>query len=145
MTIANDPEGRYISTPTGYLMVLRAGDNVFAQLERLARRAVTQRQFHWLGLRARHLRVLGRVEEGLRSAQVPRRGDGKHGGQCRVEARRALHPCSRRRRRQGLPRYGGHLLDLEVSTGSMEITLLRHEKRLERVLESCTGANVLGL
>jgi predicted DNA-binding protein with PD1-like motif len=41
--------------------------------------------------------------------------------------------------------YGGHLLSLEVSTGSMELTLVVHPHRLERVTDECTGANILHL
>ena len=41
--------------------------------------------------------------------------------------------------------FAGHLLALEVSTGSVEITLVTCEQRLQRELDSCTGANVLRL
>jgi len=41
--------------------------------------------------------------------------------------------------------YGGHLLDLEVGTGSMGITLFVHQKRLARGIDPCIGANVLGI
>jgi hypothetical protein len=32
-----------------------------------------------------------------------------------------------------------------VGTGSMEITLIVHQKRLERAVDPCIGANVLGI
>ncbi|WP_457299060.1 flavodoxin [Phyllobacterium sp. P5_D12] len=38
---------------------------------------------------------------------------------------------------------GGHLLALEVGTGSLEITITAHSRKLERKLEANIGANVL--
>ena len=41
--------------------------------------------------------------------------------------------------------FGGHLLSAEVSTGSLEIQVTVHDKRLERKMEEPLGANVLQL
>ena len=41
--------------------------------------------------------------------------------------------------------YGGHLLALEVGTGSMEITITVHPHRLDRRTDEQIGANVLDL
>nr|WP_255627366.1 PPC domain-containing DNA-binding protein [Phyllobacterium sp. KW56] len=38
---------------------------------------------------------------------------------------------------------GGHLLALEVGTGSLEITITAHSRKLERKLDANIGANVL--
>nr|WP_209015441.1 PPC domain-containing DNA-binding protein [Roseibium limicola] len=40
---------------------------------------------------------------------------------------------------------GGHILEMEVGTGSMEITILRHTKKLERKIEPSIKANILQL
>jgi len=40
---------------------------------------------------------------------------------------------------------GGHLLELEVGTGSMELTIITHEQRLEREIEPSIQANILRL
>jgi predicted DNA-binding protein with PD1-like motif len=39
--------------------------------------------------------------------------------------------------------YGGHLLNAVVGTGSVEILVTVHDKKLERVMEQPLGANVL--
>ena len=41
--------------------------------------------------------------------------------------------------------YGGHILSGTVSTGSVEIMITVHDKKLERILEQPLGANVLCL
>jgi streptomycin 6-kinase len=41
--------------------------------------------------------------------------------------------------------YGGHILALEVGTGSVEITIVVHSQRLVREVDESTGAAVLGL
>jgi predicted DNA-binding protein with PD1-like motif len=40
---------------------------------------------------------------------------------------------------------GGHLLALVVGTGSLEITVTRHDRELQRMVEPSIGANVLQL
>ena len=40
---------------------------------------------------------------------------------------------------------GGHVLGLTVGRGSFEITVLVHERRLERAMDAAIGANVLQL
>jgi predicted DNA-binding protein with PD1-like motif len=39
--------------------------------------------------------------------------------------------------------FGGHLLSATVGTGSLEITVIVHDKRLECRMEEPMGANVL--
>jgi len=41
--------------------------------------------------------------------------------------------------------HGGHILNFEVTTGSMEITVIVHNEHLERSIDPCIKANVLGL
>jgi uncharacterized protein len=143
---ASDPEGRYISTPTGYLMVLRLGDNVFAQLERLARREqIPSASFTGLGFAHATFGFWDASKKAFDPRRFPDVEIGSMVGSVAwKEGEPSIHAHAVAAGKDFLA-YGGHLLDLEVSTGSMEITLLRHEKRLERVLDSCTGANVLGL
>jgi predicted DNA-binding protein with PD1-like motif len=45
----------------------------------------------------------------------------------------------------GFATVGGHLLGLEVGTGSLEITITLHERRLEREVDPHIGANILSL
>ncbi|HMI02186.1 MAG TPA: hypothetical protein VK541_06875 [Pedobacter sp.] len=41
--------------------------------------------------------------------------------------------------------FGGHLLSATVGTGSLEITVIVHDKKLQRKMEEPLGANVLQL
>lgn len=141
-----DVQRRYIRTPSGYLMVLRMGDNLFEHLTRLA------------------------IDEKLPSASLTGIGFGHPTFGFWNAEKRAFDPRTFRNVEMGsltgsvawkegkpsihihgvagdntFATYGGHLLDLEVGTGSLEITLIVHDKRLERAVDPCIGANVLGL
>jgi len=141
-----DVQRRYIKTPSGYLMVLRMGDNLFQHLERLA------------------------IDENLPSASLTGIGFGHPTFGFWNAEKKQFDPKTFRNVemgsltgsvawKEGKPSihvhgvagdssfntYGGHLLDLEVGTGSLEITLVAHDKRLERAVDPCIGANVLGL
>lgn len=141
-----DVQRRYIKTPTGYFMVLRMGDNVFEELTKFAnaenvpsasltalgfghptfgfwnasKKAFDSKDFHNVEMAS----IVGSVawHEGKPSLHL-------HGvaGDSNFST------------------YGGHLLNLVVGTGSMEITLIVHQKRLERGIDPCIGANVLGI
>ena len=137
---------RYIKTPTGYLMVLRMGDNAFAELTKLAKAesipaaSVTALGFahatfgYWNADRKEFdAKTFSNVEMGSIAGSVA----WKEG-----EPSIHLHGVAGD---SNFNAYGGHLLDLEVGTGSMEITLIVHEKKLERAIDACIGANVLGL
>ncbi|BBQ00864.1 hypothetical protein BSFA1_59920 [Burkholderia sp. SFA1] len=141
-----DVQRRYIRTPTGYFMVLRMGDNVFEHLtkfalaENIPAASVTGIGFghptfgFWNAAKKDFdAKTFRNVEMGSLAGSVAWK-EGKpsihmHGmaGDSNFNA------------------YGGHLLDLEVGTGSMEITLIIHQKRLERAIDPCIGANVLGI
>jgi len=141
-----DVQRRYIKTPSGYLMVLRMGDNLFEHLTRLA------------------------IDEKLPSASLTGIGFGHPTFGFWNAEKKAFDPRTFRNVEMGsltgsvawkegkpsihihgvagdstFAAYGGHLLDLEVGTGSLEITLIVHDKRLERAVDPCIGANVLGL
>lgn len=141
-----DVQQRYVKTPTGYFMVLRMGDNVFEHLSRFATAesipaaSVTAIGFghatfgFWnANKKDFDAKTFRNVEMGSIVGSVAWK-EGKpsihiHGvaGDSNFNA------------------YGGHLLNLEVGTGSMEITLNTHAKRLERTTDPCIGANVLGI
>lgn len=136
----------YIRTPTGYLMVLRQGADVFARLEHLAvAEAIPSASFTGLGFvhatfgfwdaakKVFEPQTFRDVELGSLVGSLAWKQ-----GQPSVHA----HGVAAGR---DFRAYGGHLLALEVGTGSLEITLLTHDKRLERAIDDCIGANVLGL
>jgi predicted DNA-binding protein with PD1-like motif len=141
---------RYIPTPTGYLMVLTQGDDVFAHLEQLVTetrlgaatltgfgfvRTVTfgffdfnERRYNPATFESCELASMTGTlawKEGKPSIHA-------HGVAC--DSQFASH--------------GGHLLSLEVGTGSLEIaiTVVRGaDAPLQRTIEPSIGANILRL
>ncbi|TCK36589.1 hypothetical protein B0G84_5599 [Paraburkholderia sp. BL8N3] len=143
---SGDVQRRYIRTPTGYLMVLRMGDNVFEQLTKFAiAEQIPAATLNAIGFghatfgfwdatkKAFDAKTFRNVEMGSIVGSVAWK-----------EGKPSIHAHGIAGDRN-FNAFGGHLLDLEVGTGSMEITLLRHEKRLERGIDPCIGANVLGI
>ncbi|VVE15520.1 hypothetical protein PEP31012_02865 [Pandoraea eparura] len=141
-----DVQRRYIKTPTGYFMVLRMGDNVFEQLTKFA---IAE------NIPAASVAAIGFGHATFGSWNAAKKDfDSKTfrnvemasivGSVAWKEGKPSIHI-------HGIAgdstfsAYGGHLLDLEVGTGSMEITLNVHQKRLERAIDPCIGANVLGI
>ena len=145
--LAQDLTGKYNKTPTGYLMVLRNGDDVIAHLERLA------------------------VIEQIPSASIVGIGFMREATFGFYDfARKAFNPKTFKdvemanltgtvAWKEGKPSIhahgivtdgtfngaGGHLLGLTVGTGSCEVTVLLHPQRLDRFVDPSIGANVLGM
>lgn len=145
-TTSADPRTRYVPTPTGFLVVLRQGDNVFAHLERLAdAEALPSASFTGLGF----VHATFGFWDAQRQMFDPKTFRDVElgsmvGSIAWKEGKPSIHAHGVAAGRD-FRAYGGHLLDLEVGTGSVEITVLRHDRRLARALDSCIGANVLGL
>ena len=145
MTDGNETT-RHVRTNQGYLMVLRQGDDVFARLVELARNeslpsasvagiGFAHATFGFWDAQARQFtpRAFRNVEIGSLVGSLAWK-DGLPSPHLHAVA------CD-----DTFAAYGGHLLSLEVSTGSMELTLVVHPHRLERVTDECTGANILHL
>ena len=144
MTTAAPDATRFIRTDSGFLMVLRQGDDVFAHLIELTRRTgIPSASLVGLGF--------GHATFGFWDAQQrrfnPRRFQNVEIGSLvgslawkNGEPLPHLHAvaCD-----SSFAAYGGHLLALEVGTGSMELTIMLHPHRLERQTDERTGANVL--
>jgi uncharacterized protein len=138
---------RYLATPTGYLMVLREGDDVIACLE-----AMTQAE----EVPSASVAGFGFVEKARfgffnhdKGGYDP--GDFHHleitnlnGTLAWKEGQPSVHVHAS----GGDVLYGvvgGHVLALTVGRGSFEITVTVHSERLERRTELSVGGNVLHL
>ncbi len=144
---AQDLTGKYVKTPTGYLMVLRNGDNVIAHLERLAvveqipsasivgigfmREATFG--FYDFAKKAFNPRTFTDVEMANLTGTIAWKE-----GKPSIHAHGIVTDGT-------FNGAGGHLLGLTVGTGSSEITVILHPQRLERFVDPAIGANVLGL
>ncbi|RZK87505.1 MAG: DNA-binding protein [Pedobacter sp.] len=138
---------RYTKTPTGYLMVLRQGDDVFQHLEKIAlEEKIPSASIYGIGFGSKatfgfydfeqkkfNPKTFERVEMGSLNGSIAW-SDGKPSLHIHGVATDEKFSA-----------YGGHLLSLSVGTGSMEITVLVHDKKLERKVEQPLNANVLQL
>ncbi|MDO7874456.1 DNA-binding protein [Hymenobacter sp. ASUV-10] len=137
---------KYIRTPTGYLLVLRPGDNVLRELEELTvKEKIPGASLTGLGF--------GHPTFGFWNAQTKTYAPQAFrdmemasltGSIAWKDGKPALH-LHGVAAGQDFAAHGGHLLALEVGTGSVEITVTLHDQRLTRETDAQTGANVLTL
>ncbi len=138
---------RYIKTPSGYLMVLRQGDDVLAHIEDLAKNEnipsasftgigfASEVTFGFYDFEAKKFdpKTFKKVEMGSLTGSVAwnEKGPSIH-----------VHGVATDDKFNA---YGGHILSLHVGTGSMEIYINVNDKKLERKVEQPLNANVLQL
>jgi len=137
---------KYVKVPTGYLMVLRQGDNVFSELEKFAEKekipsanlsgmGFVNAEFGFFNFKTKEYEPKKFKDVELASMS---------GSIAWKEGKPSLH-CHGTVTGKDFKAYGGHLLAATVSTGSLEIIITVHDKQLERVTEQPLGANVLQL
>lgn len=138
---------RYIKTPSGYLMVLRQGDDVLAHIEDLAKNEnipsasftgigfASEVTFGFYDFEAKKFdpKTFKKVEMGSLTGSVAwnEKGPSIH-----------VHGVATDDKFNA---YGGHILSLHVGTGSMEIYINVNDEKLERKVEQPLNANVLQL
>ncbi|WP_134091541.1 PPC domain-containing DNA-binding protein [Olivibacter sp. XZL3] len=137
---------RYTKVQSGYLMVLRQGDNVIEQLERFAQKEhIPSANFTGMGF--------VNITFGFFDS-AKKKFDPQHFKDVELASMQGTIAWQ-----QGKPSihlhgvvagkdfkaYGGHILDGTVGTGSLEIMIIPHEKKFERVFEEDLGADVLHL
>ncbi|MDW8850800.1 PPC domain-containing DNA-binding protein [Flavobacterium sp. MMLR14_040] len=143
----NTEKCRYIKTAYGYLMVLREGDDVLANIENLAReKQIPSANFTGIGFASEatfgfydfnakkfNPKTFNKVEMGSITGSIAWK-----------EGKPSIHVHGVATDDK-FDAYGGHILALKVGTGSMEIYITVHNEKLERKLEQPLGANVLQL
>ncbi len=138
---------RFIPTPSGYLMVLRQGDDLFAALEHL----MTAEDIPSASLVG--LGFAGTVTFGFydfsKKDFTPRTFENVEmaslaGSLAWQDGKPSIHAHGTAGN-EDFSAFGGHILGLVVGTGSLEVTITRHDRRLERTIEPSIGANVLRL
>lgn len=140
----NTPE--YIKVPSGYLMVLREGDNIMDRIKNLAiQEQIPSANFSAMGFanitfgffnfktKVYKPGTFRNMELASMTGSIAWQGDSvsihSHGVASDENFRT----------------YGGHILDATVSTGSVEILVTTHDRILQRHKEDPPGANVLQL
>lgn len=137
--------GKYVVTPTGYLMVLTNKDNVIKSLSALAElENIPSATFFGIGF-------AGVVTFGFydfdEKVFVPQSYANMelaslNGSIAWQNGKPSIHAHGTATGADYVA-FGGHILDLEVGTGSIEITILRHDKRLQREIDPTIQANIL--
>lgn len=142
-----DCKVRYVKTPTGYLMVLREGDDVFKQLEQLAlKEKIPAASIFGIGFGGSATFGFYDFEQKKFNPKTFKQVEmgNLNGSIAWSEGKPSLHIHGIATDRK-FKAYGGHLLALVVGTGSMEITVLVHGQELQRKVEQPLNANVLQL
>ncbi|QRR04075.1 DNA-binding protein [Dyadobacter sandarakinus] len=143
---SKEPQKRFVKTPTGYLMVLRQGDDVLAQIESLARtEKIPSANFTGMGF----VNVQFGYFNFKTKAYEPK--DFKNVELASMTGSIAWQDNKVSLHTHGIVTdkkfnaFGGHMLGATVGTGSVEIMVVVHDRQLERVMEEPLGANVLSL
>lgn len=137
---------RYEKVPAGYLMVLRQGDNFMEQLEAFAlKENIPAASFTGMGF----VNVTFGFFDAKRKKFDPKEFKdvelaSMHGTIAWQKGKPSIHTHGVVAGKDFVA-YGGHILSGTVGTGSLEIMITVHDKRLERVFEEELGANVLHL
>ncbi|WP_346315894.1 PPC domain-containing DNA-binding protein [Chitinophaga sp. YIM B06452] len=143
---AMDTIPRYIKVPAGYLMVLRQGDDVLAQLESLAvKEKIPSANFAGMGfVNARfgffNFQTKEYEPKEFNNVELA----SMRGSIAWQQGKVSIHAHGVVTDRE-FKAYGGHMLGAVVGTGSVEILITVHDKMLERKMEDPPGANVLRL
>jgi len=138
---------RYVKTPSGFLIVLRQGDNVIERLEALtAAEQVPSGSFVGIGFLRKI--TFGFYDFSQRSFLPKSFGDVEittlTGSIAWKDGKPSIHAHGAVSGRD-FQVVGGHILEAEVGTGSAEITVLVHDKERQRALDRALGVNVLDL
>ncbi|MCF0056835.1 PPC domain-containing DNA-binding protein [Dyadobacter sp. CY356] len=141
-----DTTNRYIKVSTGYLMVLRQDDNVFENLEKLAETEKIQ-SANISGMGFVNAKF-GFFNQKTKEYDPKEFNDvemaGMSGSIAWQKEKVSLHIHGVVTDKT-FRAFGGHMLAATVSTGSVEILVTTHDKKLERIMEEPLGANVLNL
>jgi len=137
---------RYIKVPAGYLMVLRQGDSILAELEKLVEmEKIPSANFTGMGF----VNMTFGFFDFKTKKYSPKDFNGvelasMHGTLAWQKGKVSIHAHGVVTDKN-FQAFGGHILKGAVGTGSVEILVTVHDHALERKFEEGLGANVLSL
>lgn len=135
---------RYTKVPAGFLMVLRQGDDILKEIEALATKEnIPSATFTGMGF----VTVTFGFFDFKTKKYDPKEFKDMElasltGSVAWQDGKPSIHAHGTVTGKDFMA-YGGHILSGTVSTGSVEIMITVHDKKLERILEQPLGANVL--
>lgn len=135
---------RYTKVPAGYLMVLRQGDDIIREIENLAvAENIPSANFTGMGFVTM---TFGFYDFKAKKFDPKEFKDmelaSMHGTIAWQNGKPSIHAHGTVTGKDFVA-YGGHILSGTVGTGSVEIMVTLHDKKLERIKEQRLGANVL--
>jgi uncharacterized protein len=138
-------DGKYVKTPTGYLMVLKPGDDVSAHLSELAEREKI------LGGSVSGIGFLEEVKFAYFDVQTKEYISKTYndveltnltGSLAWKEGKPSLHIHGTVAGRD-YQAFGGHILDSRVGRGTLELYVTVFDKALDRIFDTEINANTL--
>lgn len=136
---------RYTKVTAGYLMVLRQGDDIFKEIEKLAvAEKIPSANFTGMGF----VNMTFGFYDFSKKAFDPKQEfkdmelTSMHGTIAWQKGKVSIHAHGTVAGKD-FKAYGGHILSGTVGTGSLEIMITVHDKQFERIKEQKLGANVL--
>lgn len=140
----SDSNVRYMPAPGGYIMVLRQGDVVFEQLEKLAvKEQIPFAGFTGFGFVNIQLGFFNFSKKKYRSKKFNRVELASMNGTIAwQDGKPSLHAHGVVGNKRFRSR-AGHILSAEVSTGSVEIMVMVKDRKLEGKKDASLGANIL--
>lgn len=135
---------RYTKVELGYLMVLRQGDSIIEELELLAQKEnIPSANFTGMGFVNM---TFGFYDFKAKKFNPKEFNDvemtSMHGTIAWQDGKPSIHAHGTVADKE-FKAYGGHILSGTVGTGSVEILIIVHNKKFERIKEKSLGANVL--
>ncbi|MCG2614032.1 DNA-binding protein [Terrimonas sp. NA20] len=141
-----DTSKRYTKVPSGYLMVLKQGDDILKQLEEFAiEENIPSANFTGMGFvnvqfgffDAKTKKFIPKDFNDVEMASM-------HGSIAWQDGKVSIHTHGVVGDKN-FNAFGGHILSGTVGTGSLEVMIIPHDKKLERKLNTQLGANVLDI
>ncbi len=135
---------RYTKVPVGYLMVLRQGDDILKEIEELAKKEnIPSANFTGMGFVNMTFGFFDfKIKKFNPKVFKDMELTSMHGTIAWQKGNVSIHAHGTVAGKD-FKAYGGHILSGTVGTGSVEILVTVHDKKLERIKEEQLGANVL--
>jgi predicted DNA-binding protein with PD1-like motif len=142
----SDSVKRFTKVPAGYLMVLRQGDDVLNEIEKLATmEKIPSANFSGMGFVNAKFGFFNFKTKEYAPKEFTNVELASMTGSIAWQNGKVLLHTHGVVTDKDFKAYGGHLLAATVGTGSVEILITVHDQKLERVMEQPLGANVLRL
>jgi len=135
---------KYRKVPEGYVMVLRQGDDLFAEIEKLARdEGIPGANFSGIGFVDVTFGYFNFETKEYNPKQFSNVELASLQGSIAWKENKASVHAHAVVGDENFQAFAGHVLNATVSTGSVELMVIVHDKRFERKKDESLGADVL--